>query len=441
MPRKIKREGNHQHLFASVTTFLEHRGLFRPQVKRMAADIRHRADLVDRLPRLVAYALHHDQFFRTLKEAEELKSPEAKKVVLKGLTLYARESPWPDQVDFVARRLLGFNSPAIPQVQAVMRQAKVCTPGERRVDAQKALVRKARLTKQARPFQLAVLRGVGWKETSQWLERLPYAASKGRGQSLYSPDQIKALNLPRIDERSSPKRKKNNRLTTEKTVMSTAVPARRQEPESPPPAPAARESGGALVVFDDSIFANIKHRVETGSWRVISADTYFLAEALSVHQRWIIRFPERVRVSTSTVVDSIRIRVQEKGLVADLWLGSAIVDRINFQRSLVRSQTPIPAGPKQSVGLILLYIFNSNRKLKKSSSAEDLSLALEVSSSRFAVSSVYRVKTASTMADIGIHSRVRGNSSISESKRHDVRGHIRRVRGVDYRVKAHQRGG
>lgn len=445
MPRKVKLERTPQHLFASVTSFLDYRGLFRPQVREMAADIRYRTDLVDCLPRLVAYALHHDQFFPTLRAAEEIGSSEAKKVVLKGLTLYARESPWPDQVDFVARRLLGFDSLSNPQVRELTLKAKICPLGEDRAVAQKALIRKARLTQQARAFQLAVLRDVGWRETSQWLEGLPYAASKGRGQPLYSPNQIKALNLPRIDDRPSQKRKKNSRLTAEKTTTTAAAPTRQQDAAArhaaaPSPAPTTRESGGALVIFDDSIFANIRRRVEAGSWRVISADTYFLAEALSVHQRWIIKFPARLRVSTSAVVDSIEIRVQEKGLVADLRLDSRIIDRINFQRSLIRSQTPIPEGLKQSVGLILLYIFNASRKLKKSRSAEDLSLASAVSSAHFAISSVYRIKMASSMADIGVHSRIRTNSPHAESKRHDVRGHTRRVRGVDYRVRAHQRG-
>lgn len=412
----------------------------------MAADIQHRADLVDRLPRLVAYALHHDQFFRTLHAADRLVPGEVRKVLLKGLTLYAKESPWPDQVDFVVKRLLGLDSPSNAQIRELMLRAKTCPPGEQRADLQKSIIRKARMTSNARPFQLAVLRDVGWNATADWLKSQPYASARGRGVPLYTPDQIKTLNLPRIDERPKTKRNKSRgRLTAEKSMPDRSATAGQPEPAVrqttiPLPAPAILEAGGALVVFDESIFANIKHRVETMSWRVISADTYFLAEALSVHQRWVIRFPARLRISSSAVVDRIEIRVQQKGLVADLCLNSTIVDRINFQRSLVRSQTPFPDGLKQSVGLILLYIFNSNRKLKKSSSAEDLSLALEVSADHFSITSVYRVKTASSMADIGAHSRVRGNSSHSEPSRHDVRGHTRRVRGVTYRVRAHQRG-
>ena len=418
----------------------------RPQLKQMAADIRSRPDLIERLPRLIAYALHQDQFFPTLNAAEGLVSNNLKKVLLKGLTLYARESPWPDQVDFVVKRLLPPDIMRDPKIKALITRAKACPPDSSRAEMQRALVRKARLTEQARAFQIAVLKDIGWAETARWLGGQPFAASRGQSRPIYSPDEIKALRLPRLDGSSrDPKRKKKSSPVTRKpgTVESVATQktaATDSNATAPLPAPMILESGGALVTFDANIFANIRHRIENSTWRVISADTYFLAEALSVHQRWVIAFPGPIRVSTSLVIDRIEIRVQPKGLVADMTSNGRFVERINFQRSLIRTHSPIPDGAKQSIGLILLYIFNANRKLRKSNTVEDLLLADEVATQHFPISSVYRVKTASSMADIGAHSRVRGNSNQSDSKRHDVRGHTRRVRGVDYQVKAHQRG-
>src|SRR5699024_5174446 len=177
------------------------------------------------------------------------------------------------------------DSPSNAQIHELILKAKTCPPGEKRTEVQKSIIRKARRTQQARPFQIAVLRDVGWHSTAQWLQEQPYAVSNGQGRPLYSPDQIKALNLPRVDERPTKKTNKSqSRSAIEKATLSGSTSA--EQPDvSPRPAtvaataPAALEAGGALVVFDESIFTNVKRRVETSSWRVISADTYFLAEA------------------------------------------------------------------------------------------------------------------------------------------------------------------
>lgn len=408
----------------------------------MSVDIMHRPDLELRLPRLVAYALHQEKLYPTLRAAESLGNSRVQKVLLRGITLFARESPWEEQVDFVVNRLLPLSEFSSRQTESLVSESKILRSDSERAPARKRIAQRARLTRKARPYQLAVLRDIGWVDTAEWLNGQPYAASSHARR--YSPSEIKALNLPKIDGDSA-SRKKRKRPSQDKASTSALPISSQQIPE-----PTANETtlhplrarslGGALVVFDTNIFENLKRRLEISNWRVISADTYFLAEALSVHQRWVVRFPGSIRISSGTVIDQLEVRVQPKGLVIDLWNKSAEIDRVNFQRSLLRSKIEIPTDTKQGIGLILLYIFNKNRKLKKSTLADDVAVTDRISPENFQISSVYRVKTASSLADIGVHSKVSGNSNHLSSELHDVRGHNRRVRGVDYRVRAHRRG-
>ncbi|SMX73518.1 hypothetical protein BANT918_00896 [Brevibacterium antiquum CNRZ 918] len=433
-----------RHLHSSVESFLSHHGLLIPQVKAMSVDIKHRPDLELRLPRLVAYALHQEKLYPTLRAAESLGNSRVQKVLLRGITLFAREAPWADQVDFVVNRLLPLSESSSRQTETLISASKILKSDSERSPARKRIVQRARLTKKSRPYQLAVLRDIGWLDTAEWLNGQPYAASTHASRPSYSPSEIKALNLPKIDGDSA-SRKKRKRPPQNKLSSSPAPTNRQQIPEPTAnettlPPLRARSLGGALVVFDTNIFDNLKRRLEISNWRVISADTYFLAEALSVHQRWVVRFSGSIRISSGTVIDQLEVRVQPKGLVVDLWNKSAEVDRVNFQRSLLRSKIEIPTDTKQGIGLILLYIFNKNRKLKKSILADDVAVAHQFSAELFQISSVYRVKTPSSLADIGVHSKVSENSDRLGSERHDVRGHNRRVGGVDYRVRAHRRG-
>lgn len=410
----------------------------------MSVDIKDRPDLELRLPRLVAYALHQEKLYPALRAAESLGNSRVQKVLLRGITLFARESPWAEQVDFVANRLLPLSESSSRQTETLISASKILRSDSERAPARKRIVQRARLTRKSRPYQLAVLRDIGWLDTAEWLNGQPYAASIHARSPNYSPSEIKALNLPKIgaDLDSRKKRKKPLQNTSGNSAVPTVgqqVPDTSTNETTLPPLN-ARLLGGALVVFDTNIFENLKRRLEISNWRVISADTYFLAEALSVHQRWVVRFPGSIRISSGSVIDQLKVRVQPKGLVVGLWNKSREVDRVNFQRSLLRSKVEIPNDIKQGIGLILLYIFNKNRKLKKSTLADDAAVAHKISAEHFQISSVYRVKTASSLTDIGAHSKMSGTSNHLGSERHDVRGHNRRVRGVDYRVRAHRRG-
>lgn len=422
----------------------------------MAADIATRSDMEVRLPCLVSYALHQDSFYSAFRAAELIENSRVKKALIRGFTLYASESPWPDQVDFVAYRLLTDAGARSAQTRRLVARTKQLTSEHERAEARRRIVQRARLTEQARPYQLAVLKDIGWSDSAQWLGRQPFAASGDVRRPTYTPEEIRALKLPKVAGDSAGK----SRSKRPRPVAPVSRPKPEQmsapndgivgephgaleasQPVEPPVySLPAQLSGGALVVFDDFIFANLKRRLEVSGWRVVSADTYFLAEALSVHQRWMIKFPAKIRITSGLVVEAMEVRVQPKGLVIDLWRSSGAIDRVNFQRSLLRSQMQIPDDVKQGVGLILLYIFNGSRRLKKSTSKADVQISETISDRHFPISSVYRIRTASSLSDIGIHARVLGAGNHETSKPHDVRGHTRRVRGTEYQVRAHRRG-
>lgn len=434
MPSVSDRTHEVSPLGSNTVSFLRSRGLMRPEVERMYSEIRTQSNLEQRLPRLVAYAMHQVHFSPTLQIAERMDDSALRKVLLRGLTLFAADGPWPEQVDFYAHRLLGSKGSWPAQTRKLIAEAKMLRSKSDQVDMQRRLVQQARLTKDARPFQLALLYDLGWSIGAAWLERQPHAKSNrdkvstSPRRASYTPDEIKALRLPRLNitGRSSTRKRKSK---TSKEVG----------PQAPKTALApTHAAGGALVAFSPELFTKIQNNLKDSGIRVLGADTYFLAESLSVHERWMLAFPTDLEITPDLTVDTATMVTQKKGLVIELWYRSDFVDRVNLVRSDRSQRVTLRTELHQAIGFILLYIFsNMNRLLK---STDDLDLAKRRSTNSFPITSAYRIIKAPKFATMKAHASFDSTTQHSSLTQHEVRGHLRKRNGQIYRVRPHRRG-
>lgn len=436
MPSVTDRNHEVSPLGPNTVSFLRSRGLMRPEVERMYSEIRTQSNLEKRLPRLVAYAMHQVHFLPTLHIAERMDDAALRKVLLRGLTFFAANGPWPEQVDFCARRLLGSKGSWPAQTRRLIAEAKTLKPKSDQIDVQRRLVQQARLTKETRPFQLAFLYDLGWGTGAAWLERQPYAKSK-RGnvsysphRASYTPDEIKALRLPRLNI--------SGRLSTRKRKLKTSKDVVQQAPKTAlAPTHAA---GGALVAFKPELFTKIQNNLKDSGIRVLNADTYFLAESLSVHERWMLAFPTDLQITPDLAADTATVVTQEKGLVIELWYRSNFVDRVNLVRSDRSQRVTLRTELHQAIGFILLYIFSNMNRLSKSTDDLDLELAKRRSTNGFPITSAYRINKAPKFVTMKAHASFDSTTQHSSLSQHEVRGHLRKRNGQIYRVRPHRRG-
>lgn len=423
-------------LGSNAVSFLRSRGLMRPEVERMYFQIHTESNLEKRLPHLVAYAMHQEEFLPTLHIADRMDDAALRKVLLRGLTFFAADGPWPEQVDFYAHRLLESQRSWPAQTRKLISEAKMLELKPDRIGVQRRLVQQARLTKDARPFQMAFLHDLGWGPGANWLERQPYAKSnRGRARysphrASYTPDEIKALKLPRLNvtaklparsERQK-SRKDIERLGPKRTLASTHA------------------AGGALVAFKPELFTKIQNNLKDSRIRVLSADTYFLAESLSVHERWMLVFPTDLQIAPGLVVDTATVVTQEKGLVIELWHHSNFVERVNLVKSDRSQHVALRTERHQAISFILLYIFSNMNQLSKSTADIDLELASLRSTNNFSITSAYRINKATKFVTMQAHASFDSTAQHSPPSQHEVRGHLRKRNGQIYRVQPHRRG-
>lgn len=436
MPSVANRNHEVSSLGSNTVSFLRSRGLMRPEVERMYSEIRTQSNLENRLPRLVAYAMHQVQFLPTLQLAERLDNATLRKVLLRGLTFFAADGPWPEQVDFYAHRLLGSKGSRPTQTRKLIAEAKTLRLRSDQNDVQRRLVQQARLTKDARPFQLALLYDLGWSTGAAWLERQPYATSKRDNMSYephrtsYTPDEIKALRLPRLNIAG----RSSTRIS--KAKISKAVGQQAPKTALAP----THAAGGALVAFKPELFTKIQNDLKNSGIRVLSADTYFLAESLSVHERWMLAFPTDLQITPELAVDTATVVTKEKGLVIELWYRSNFVDRVNLVRSDRSQRVTLRTELHQAIGFILLYIFSNMNRLSKSTDDFDLELAKRRSTNGFPITSAYRINKAPKFTTMQAHASFDSTTQHSSLSQHEVRGHLRKRNGQIYHVRPHRRG-
>lgn len=433
-----RQRGRNPHpLVVRTEHFLAARRLYRAEVKEMFNQIRGRPDVVERLPHLLAYAMHQPEFLPTLQLADSMMDRAFQKVLYRGLSFYVRDSPWQDQVDFVAHRLLPAKANMPVPTRRILAEAKRLDSAADRSRAQHRVVQRARLTQSARPFQLAFLNDVGWTAATIWLKRQPYAVSQRRQDSgeprraRLSSEEIKALKLPRLNLKSRTAASKTKPTTQEESASSTIHRS----------TSTVRPGAGALVVFDEDLVIKLAASLKQPQIRIVNADTYFLAESLSIHERWLLAFPTATRVTSSLVVDEAEVLIREKGLVVNLWYRSQIVDRVNLQLPPRRHNIALSTKNQRAVSFLLLYVFSNNRRLKKSTTEGDLEFAAARTKAHFRISSIYRITTATTFAEMAAHAGFAVASRSVDLPQHEVRGYLRMRNGEVHRVRPHRKGG
>lgn len=431
-----RRRGGIRPLANQVQHFLQLQGLYHSEISAAFGQIRSGRHTNKRLPRIIAYAIRQEKFVSTLRLTDSMDDTALRQVLYQGLSFYVSDAPWPEQVAYVAHRLLRSTTKVSAQTQLCVVEAKKLDAAADREAAQRRIVQRARLTRSARPSQLELLRDVGWDSAAVWLNRQPFAISSRNSdnrvqrRAQFSPQEVEAPNLPRVNFRTS--------STINKVKNSPRLYEADALPEQS--SPTGDIKSGALVLFNEDLFAKLKASLKHPRIRIISADTYFLAESLSVHERWLLAFPNPLWILSTLVIDEAELLTREKGLVINLWYRSNLVDRVNLRLPDRRQKILLHTDLQRALGFILLYVFSGNLRLKKSSDEAGFAIAKASAKTHFHITSIYRIMTAGKFAEMAVHAGFAGTLQSFDLPQQEIRGYLRRRNGNVHRVRPHRKG-
>lgn len=174
----------------------------------------------------------------------------------------------------------------------------------------------------------------------------------------------------------------------------------------------------------------------------LTFDVYWLAGELSVNKRWFIAFEHPVAVSRSMNITLMEVATRESGLQVVLHNNVNRQAYVNFPFPRASANVEIEVFDRQIAVFILVATFSSTKPLTKIPLdgsllriQEEFGLGLTLTSA-YEFSEVPAVSVLNRHSSVGRMMRNRGVSTHA----HEVRGHFRRVNGVDYPVRAFRRG-
>lgn len=119
-----RRRGGIRPLANQVQHFLQLQGLYHSEISAAFGQIRSGRHTNKRLPRIIAYAIRQEKFVSTLRLTDSMDDTALRQVLYQGLSFYVSDAPWPEQVAYVAHRLLRSTTKVSAQTQLCVGEAK-----------------------------------------------------------------------------------------------------------------------------------------------------------------------------------------------------------------------------------------------------------------------------------------------------------------------------
>lgn len=337
---------------------------------------------------------------RLLSAASSFPHPKARRTIIRALAIRMRETTWSDQAVYVSERAFSH----APRQQSKLKQLVSKVPdGDESAQrsAEREIAQMIGTTAKSRRFAANLYKDLGWTETARWLEE----PQDDRGRQ--KPPSARATANPLYDAAAC--------------------------------VPTCTNDSRALVVIANLALPDFTTLLAEASSSPLTADIHWLASELSVHGRWILAPETPTKICNGERADHILVAAKEKGLVAEIVYVSGCRERLNL---------PVPNGSENSriagplhrvVAAALLFVFTDEQNLIKTGSLADPAHTKRLQAEGD-ISSFYLISEAPGRPTLIKRSSLPALPQ-SPRKSHEVRGHLRRVRGEAYHVRAHRRNG